>query len=145
MALRNVLLAEDDADDRELFLEAMSVVAPDIKVATVENGEKLIKLLTESHLSPDCIFLDLNMPRKNGRVCLIELKNNAKTRNIPIVIYSTSISKKDVDETFHRGATCFIRKPNSFRELTLLLNKYITSISVRSDAPLVKHDFILNS
>jgi CheY-like chemotaxis protein len=145
MKPKRILLAEDDADDRELFQEAMSVVAPEIKVTMVENGEKLIAFLNESDDFPDCIFLDLNMPKKNGKDCLAEIKKNNKTMRIPIVIYSTSMTKKDVDETFDNGAACFIRKPNSFRELIFLLNKYITTSAIRAGTNPVKHRFVLNS
>ena len=141
----HILLAEDDADDRELFLEAMSLVDPGILVVTVENGERLMAQLNESDVIPDCIFLDLNMPRKNGKECLAEIKKNKKTQKIPVVIYTTSFNKKDIDETFDRGAACFVRKPNSFRELTSLLRKYVSEGSTQHNASKVKGKFVLNS
>ena len=141
----NILLAEDDADDRELFLEAMFLVDPKIRVATVENGEKLMTHLKESDIYPDCIFLDLNMPKKNGKECLVEIRTDEKTQKIPVVIYTTSFNRTDIDETFMRGATCFIRKPNSFKELTSLLAKYIASASVTPNSYKGKGNFLLNS
>lgn len=139
----NILLAEDDADDRELFLEAISMVAPEINVATFENGEKLMDHLNGSRQFPDCIFLDLNMPKKNGNDCLSEIRENQKTQQIPVIIYTTSLSTKDIDETYRRGATCFIRKPNSFRELKDLLSLYLNSAFINPGTRM-KGDFVLN-
>ena len=140
----SILLAEDDADDRELFLEAISLVDPSIKVDTVENGEKLMAHLRAAPLYPDCIFLDLNMPKKNGKECLKEIRANAKTQTIPVIIYTTSLSKKDIDETFDKGASFFIRKPNSFRELTDLLQKSIAAVP-DSNAARIRNNFVLNA
>jgi CheY-like chemotaxis protein len=141
----HVLLAEDDADDRELFVEAFSVVDPTIRVATVENGEKLMDHLQESTTLPDCIFLDLNMPKKNGKECLAEIRKTRKIQDIPIVIYTTSVNSKDIDETYNSGASHFIRKPNSFKELTQLLTRYLTSAFQESNRSLIKKDFFLNT
>ena len=140
-----VLLAEDDADDRELFVEAFSVVDASIQVKTVETGEKLIDHLNDSVSFPDWIFLDLNMPKKNGVECLQEIKENEKIRLIPVIIYTTSVNAKDVDATYEGGASCFIRKPNSFRELTQLLEKLITSPHLNTSLPVLKGNFVLNS
>jgi CheY-like chemotaxis protein len=140
----NILLAEDDVDDRDLFLEAIYLADPSIKVATVENGEKLMSHLQESTVSPDCIFLDLNMPKKSGKECLKEIRANEKTKKIPIVIYTTSLNTKDIDETFVRGASNFMRKPSTFSELRELLQRYITSFQT-SNVQRVKNNFVLNS
>lgn len=142
MKPRNIVLAEDDADDRELFLEAISLIDPDLKVATVENGEKLMHLLAGATEFPDCIFLDLNMPRKSGKDCLQEIRENQRTHDIPVIIYTTSQSIKDIDETFKNGASCFIRKPATFRELKELLGLYLRSAFKKS--PCIKGDFVLN-
>ena len=141
---RSILLAEDDVDDRDLFLEAMSLVDPGILVTTVENGEKLMDHLKQSREFPDCIFLDLNMPKKNGADCLKEIRLDEKTQKIPVIIYTTSLNVKDVDETFRQGASCFIRKPASFRELTDLLKRYLTSSFKNSNQHRMKGNFVLN-
>lgn len=119
----HILLAEDDADDRELFVEALSVIDPSISIATVQDGEQLMHHLNDPAHMPDCIFLDLNMPRKNGKECLAELSKNKRTEKIPVFVYTTSLNTKDIDETFRRGAYCFVRKPNSFSELKSVLSK----------------------
>ena len=122
----HILLAEDDADDRELFKEALHLVEPSIRLAMVDNGERLMSHLNRTAVIPDFIFLDLNMPRKNGKECLAEIRKNDLTRMIPIIVYTTSARLSDIDETFQAGASCFVRKPNTFNELTTLLNKLIT-------------------
>jgi CheY-like chemotaxis protein len=139
-----IILAEDDADDRQLFLEALFEVQPTITVATVENGEKLMTHLHENDLPPDCIFLDLNMPRKNGKECLLEIRKNPKTERIPVIIYSTSLNSRDVDETYRFGATCFVRKPYSFGELKDILTDNLTLMLVRPDHPRVRGNFVIN-
>ncbi|HEX8037666.1 MAG TPA: response regulator [Chryseosolibacter sp.] len=123
----HILLAEDDADDRDLFIEALAALDPLIRISTVEDGEELLDHLKQSQKIPDCIFLDLNMPKKNGKECLSEIKRDDRTRHIPVIIYTTSLNARDIDETFEKGALRFIRKPNSFKELTSVLNKCIRS------------------
>lgn len=141
----NILLAEDDADDRDLFIEAFALVDPAVRIETVDNGEKLMEYLTGSKSSPDCIFLDLNMPRKNGKECLQEIRSIYQMQDIPIIIYTTSLNARDIDETYHRGATCFIRKPGSFRELTSILSRYMTLDLQHPKAPRLDQNFVLNA
>jgi CheY-like chemotaxis protein len=143
MKPRQILLAEDDADDRELFVEAIGVIDPSISVATVDNGEQLMDHLKQSPFIPDCIFLDLNMPRKNGKECLAEIRADNRTRAIPVIVYTTSFNAKDVDETFNRGAFLFVRKPNSFADLKSILSKCMSSgFDTSAESPL-KANFIL--
>ena len=110
-----ILLADDDPDDRELFTEAAE--AHGAKVQSVPNGMQLMSLLRTAEILPDFILLDLNMPEKNGKECLREIRADRRFNDIPVIIYSTSSSKKDVDETFEMGADLYITKPNSFSEL----------------------------
>lgn len=123
----SIILADDDADDRDLFEEAASIVAPDLKIALARNGEELIEHLLKLQPKPDMVFLDLNMPKKNGKECLTEIQSNSSLRNIPIIIYTTSLNQLDVEETYVLGARHFFRKPNSFEELKALLQKLLSS------------------
>jgi CheY-like chemotaxis protein len=115
-----ILLADDDIDDRELFQEAMSETGFPLDVQLAEDGSRLIELLKAEKKLPDIIFLDLNMPNKNGKECLVEIRKNSYYNHIPIVIYSTSSSNRDIDETFENGANLYVRKPSSFNELLLI-------------------------
>jgi CheY-like chemotaxis protein len=110
-----ILLADDDPDDRELFTEAINEYNADVD--SVPNGVELMQVLNNNSARPDLIFLDLNMPEKGGKECLQEIRSNEKLKDIPVIIYSTSSSKKDIDETFELGANLYITKPSSFSDL----------------------------
>ena len=110
-----ILLADDDPDDRDLFIEVINEYNSDVD--TVWNGVQLMKVLKNGSALPDLIFLDLNMPEKGGKECLQEIRRDDKLKNIPIIIYSTSSSKKDIDDTFTLGANLYITKPSSYSEL----------------------------
>ena len=114
---RNIILADDDSDDRDLFVEAVNFFDPTINVITRRDGEQLMEFLGNDRASFDLIFLDLNMPRKNGKECLTEIRANRKLSNTPVIIYTTSLNPVDIEETYGLGANFFLRKPNSFEEL----------------------------
>ena len=124
---KNIVLADDDSDDRDLFKEALGMVNPDVKVSIVKDGEELIEYLTKNLPGPDMIFLDLNMPRKNGKECLDEITNHAIWKEIPVVIYTTSINPKDVEDCTRKGAFDFVRKPNSFEDLKIMLKGFVNN------------------
>jgi CheY-like chemotaxis protein len=120
-----IVLADDDADDRDLFSEAVADCGFKVKVETASDGVELIHMLKNKNEMPELIFLDLNMPNKNGRDCLIEIRKSEELKHIPIVIYSTSSSRSDIDFTYENGANLFIRKPSSFRELVQIARKVL--------------------
>jgi CheY-like chemotaxis protein len=121
-----ILLADDDESDRLLFTDAFSELKINTIVDTTNNGMELMAYLTKKNaLLPDLIFLDLNMPLKNGLECLKEIRTNEKLKDIFIVIYSTSESEKEIDETFNNGANVYITKPNKFDKLKLALEKAV--------------------
>jgi CheY-like chemotaxis protein len=126
--IKSVFIVDDDIDDREIFVEAIARIDPDIKCYTARDGEDALTILGNNHIGvPEIIFLDLNMPRMDGRQMLIELKKDAVLKNIPVVIYSTSNSKKDMDETLALGAKRFLAKPSEFGELCTLLSAILSS------------------
>ncbi len=119
-----VILADDDDDDRELFREAVEETTSGVKLTMVKDGEELMNELTVADAKlPDIIFLDLNMPVKSGKECLEEIKNNEKLRHIPIIIYSTSSRREEIEETFKGGANLYISKPDSFNDLKRIAKK----------------------
>jgi DNA-binding NtrC family response regulator len=124
-----ILLVDDDLDDRELFVEAFSYLNGNSQISTLETSENLIGHLNAMEKLPDFLFLDLNMPRKSGKECLKEIQRDERLKKMRVVIYSTSINPKDVTETYHDGAYCFIQKPNSFADLKTILQKVINSES----------------
>ena len=122
-----IILADDDPDDRELFEEAIIESKLKVDVKCVHDGLELISLL-KSKLNPlpHLIFLDLNMPNKNGKECLEEIRKNEKLRNIPVIIYSTSSSPKDIEETYSKGANLYVAKPSSFSNLSSIIKQLLT-------------------
>ena len=115
---RRFFIVDDDVDDQELFIEAVNEVDDSIECLSASNCEEALDLLKNKKISmPDMIFLDLNMPRLNGKQCLAELKKQAHLADIPVIIYSTSSEKRDIEETTRLGAAHFLTKPNKFEEL----------------------------
>src|SRR5688572_11843036 len=108
-----ILIVDDDEDDIELFCDAVKDLDGDIRCISASNGEEALhKLSTENEPLPDYIFLDLNMPRLNGKQCLKRIKGNPRLREIPVIIYSTSKLKEDMEETRQLGAVHFLTKPD---------------------------------
>ncbi len=119
------MIVDDDEDDVELFCDALKDIDREVKCISASNGEDaLIKLNKKDIPLPDYIFLDLNMPRLNGKQCLKRLKIDSKLRDIPVIIYSTSKLREDMEETRLLGAVHFLTKPNKLNDL----RKAITSI-----------------
>lgn len=118
------LLIDDDVDDQEIFALAMDKISFPFVCQVANNGFEALQKLGKENVLPDYIFLDLNMPRMNGKECLRELKKNARFRNIPVVIYSTSSSQSDINDTKKLGAAAFIIKPFSLDALTEKLNNF---------------------
>ncbi|MDQ3015711.1 MAG: response regulator [Bacteroidota bacterium] len=122
-----VLLADDDADDRMFFEDAVEEIELKINLLTVKDGQELISFLErDTVMLPQVLFLDLNMPFKNGLQCLHEIRSNASLNDICIVLYSTTARQTDIDEGFDRGANFFIHKPSSFTDLKKILSKLFT-------------------
>lgn len=140
----NILLADDDDDDRRLFNEMIEKTDADISLATVKNGFQLMHALSEAEWLPDVIFLDLNMPYKSGADCLSEIRADNRLKDIPIVIFSTSGSKKDINETYNKGANLFVCKPVNF-EVQKKIFKKILSINWKEFMPFSsKANFYIN-
>lgn len=141
----HILLADDDEADRLLFSEAFEELRLNTIVHTVNDGVQLMDYLTmEDVILPELLFLDLNMSGKNGLEYLKEIRSNEKLKEIPIAIYSTSNSDKDVQDTFSNGANIYIHKPNDFNTLKNLLKKAIeTAYSYNEDQSLNFEHFLL--
>ncbi|MCJ7434171.1 MAG: response regulator [Anaerolineales bacterium] len=120
-----ILMAEDDADDRLLVQEAFHESRLINNLVFVENGEDLLDYLywrgryavPASAPRPGLILLDLNMPRKDGREALVEIKADPHLMHIPVVVLTTSKAKEDILRTYDLGAAGFITKPVTFEGL----------------------------
>ncbi len=122
-----VLLADDDADDRMFFEDAVSDLQLPVDFRTVKDGAELIDYLYGfGIILPQILFLDLNMPFKNGFQCLDEIRSLKAFKDICIIIYSTTARPSDIQTSYTKGANLFIQKPNSFSELKMILHKIFT-------------------
>ncbi len=122
---RTIFIVDDDIDDREIIRDAfMTAPNENHEYSFIENGGKLIDLLQQcaADAMPDLIILDLNMPGKDGREALREIKADAAFRKIPTIVFTTSSSYRDRDVAYHLGANCFVTKPDTFTKLVELAN-----------------------
>jgi CheY-like chemotaxis protein len=126
MKLLNILLADDDLDDRNFFKDALHALPINAQLKTVDDGDELMKYLSENtHQLPDVLFLDINMPRKNGFECLSEMKDDALLKNISVVILSTSSNKEKIAKIFKIGGHVYIHKPNDFGQLKQVIQNVL--------------------
>ena len=117
-----ILIAEDDADDRFLLKAAFEENGFKDQLHFVENGVEVLEYLQElKPQEPDSlprfILLDLNMPKKDGREVLKELKQHPDLKKIPVVIFSTTNNEQEMRRCYELGANSYITKPNSFESL----------------------------
>lgn len=122
----NILIADDDVVDRELFSEGMQQTKRQYQLTEVSNGEELLTHLETTTIYPDLIVLDFNMPVKDGRETLKEIKANDKFKHIPVFVLSTSNAKFDVSLAYESGANLFMVKPHNFKSLVEMLSCLLT-------------------
>ena len=109
-------------DDKELFQDALNEIDPTVICYFANDGKEVLETLEdESKISPQIIFLDINMPGMDGWECLSLLKSNPAYRDIPVIMYSTSSHRRDIDNALDNGALCFFTKPNEYSELKNIL------------------------
>ena len=119
----NVLLADDDVDDCTFFKKALNDLPLSSQLEMVHDGEQLMQLLNnETSLLPHVLFLDINMPRKNGYECLAELKQSDRLKDLPVIMFSTSNSREAMSQLFKSGVDVYIRKPGNFDQLKELIH-----------------------
>jgi CheY-like chemotaxis protein len=124
-----ILLAEDDADDRLLVKEALTEGRVLNELRSVEDGEELLDYLRrrgryadpEDSPRPGLVLLDLNMPRKDGREALREIKGDPDLKRIPVVVMTTSKAEEDILSSYDLGASSYITKPVTFERLVELM------------------------
>ena len=131
----NILLADDDTDDCLFFEKVLKEISIKTNLSIVNDGEQVVAYLLKNMAKlPDVIFLDLNMPRKNGFECLTEIKENKKLKDVPVIIFSTAYPRdlnyeQDmVKMLFELGALDFIRKSENFTELKQSITRILTLI-----------------
>lgn len=120
----NILLADDDDDDRLLFTDVLKEYSKESNLTFAHNGEHLMTLLRSEEL-PDVLFLDLNMPLKNGMECLEEIRSDEKLKDLPVVIFSTSAHPGTINRMYDIGAHLYVRKPNDFKTLRRAIHEVL--------------------
>jgi DNA-binding NtrC family response regulator len=140
----NILLADDDKDDRLFFKMALDASSIPTKLVSVADGEILMNYLSDNiSLLPDVLFLDLNMPRKNGFECLTEIKNNKNLHKLPVIIFSTSFELEVVNQLYQNGAKYFIRKPAEFSQLKIIIEQTVELLTKTHTSQPTREDFVL--
>lgn len=122
----HLLIIDDDIEDQEIFIEAVKEVNGGIECSTSTSGEEALNQLSRGLKKPDLIFLDLNMPKLNGKQVLKEIKTSSNLRHIPVIMYSTSFAPRDIDEISQIGASHHLLKPSRFNELCVALSSILS-------------------
>lgn len=118
---RHIFLADDDIDDRQMFQDALSEVSKTVVLTQVEDGVELMALLNlPPKPLPEIVFLDLNMPRRNGLDCLVEMCAN-QINNINVIMLTTSENPANIKTAFDLGAAYYAVIPNTFDGLKQLI------------------------
>ena len=147
----NILLADDDKDDCLLFQEALDELQLQTTLTLVHDGEQLMQLLTNQPADRhgnsknvfDVLFLDLNMPRKNGFTCFEEIKRSDKLKSLPVIIFSTSYDQSVANLFYKKGAYHYICKPGNFSELKKIIQEAPLLISGKNSLQPPKENFLL--
>jgi CheY-like chemotaxis protein len=141
----NILLADDDTDDCTFFKEALEDLKLSAHLTIVHDGEELMQLLEHEKKSlPDVLFLDINMPRKNGFECLSEIRHDKKLKDLPVVMFSTSNSIDKISAIFKIGAHVYIHKPGDFAQLKEVISHALPIVTEATSSN-KKVKYILNA
>lgn len=124
----NVLLVEDDVADAALTREALSRAKIVVNLTVMQDGEEALNFLKKrgpyaTAPSPDLILLDLNMPKKDGREVLKEIKADPKLSSIPVIVLTTSDADMDIVKSYNLGANCYVTKPVGFEAFTQVVRQ----------------------
>lgn len=141
-----LLLADDDKDDCLFFKDALEELPLTANLTTVHDGEQLMQLLSKEKVAPPpphVLFLDLNMPRKNGFECLEEIKRDERLRQLPVIVFSTSFEQDVVNLLYKKGAQYYIRKPAEFSELKRVIHRALVLATQEHMSQPAKEDFVL--
>lgn len=141
-----VALADDDADDREIFVDVCLDIEADIKVFLFKNGKELIDYLSAAdNVIPSILFLDINMPIKDGFECLKSIRCNLGLNELCVIVYSTSISLSDVKKARDLGADGFLQKPASYKSLKSAVQNILDTDWSDPCSQLDEMNFLINA
>jgi DNA-binding response OmpR family regulator len=133
-----IILIDDDEDDQFIFNEVVRDLDLGFKCMFANDGVEGMKLISSIDVIPDYFFIDLNMPKKDGKQCLAEIKKMEKFKNVPVVIYTTSRLQSDIDETEVLGSSYYLTKPGMFTELQKAIKNVLTGkVKIRKPGELM--------
>jgi len=138
--INSILLADDDEDDRYAFQEVIHQINAKIKIDYVPNGLRLMEFL--QHYAPDLLFLDLEMPYKNGLECLVEIRNNPQLEGLPTIVFSSTTRPANIQTAYEMGAHLFLIKVASFEDYTSSI-KAILQLDWKAPQ-LIKEQYCIN-
>jgi len=139
-----ILLADDDADDWLLFQDALDEIGLPAVMTTVSQGQQLMDELFAMEELPDVVFLDVNMPRKNGQDCLKAIRKSKKLQYLPVIIISTHYDNKMADALYKNGAHFFIKKPDNLPDLKILIREALQLLDEKDKKQPGRNRFVLN-
>ncbi len=140
----HILLADDDQSDCILFKDALDELPVTARLTIVHNGEQVIAELTKKGKKlPDVLFLDLNMPRKNGFACLGEIKRNSALQELPVIIISTSSALESIKKVFRDAAHFYICKPVDFSHLKKVIYEALVLVTEKNSPLPLESNFII--
>ncbi len=140
----NIFLVDDDEDDHGLFAEALKELKIKTNLVSLFDGEELMKHLdVAGNRKPDIVFLDINMPRKNGIECLEEIKSSKELQQIAVVMYSTTSNPSYIEKCYEGGADMYLVKPYGFENLITALDHVASMDWKHYKTVLSKENFVL--
>lgn len=140
----NILMADDDPDDCTFFARALKKIPIAVKLVIVNDGEQLMDYVVKNkEKSPNILFLDINMPRKNGYECLQEIKGNKDLNDFPVIMYSTSLKDAMADMLYQEGAHYYLCKCD-FHDLVKHLQHILTLLQDNNLGKPPRDGFVLN-
>ena len=137
----HILMVDDDPDDSIFFTYAMAALPPDYRLSLQNDSSKLTEVLERE--TPNIIFLDLNMPSKDGKACLKEIRARKEFDEIPVVIYSTSSNKNEINECLKNGANSYVVKPASINGITKMIEEVCNDNWIHAHLAAPQKDFVL--
>jgi CheY-like chemotaxis protein len=140
IGIRSIVLADDDSDDIDIFKDSLNEVHSDIRLESVSNGKQLMELI--SHFLPDLLFIDLDMPVKNGLECLVEIRSNPKMESLPVIVFSSTTRPANIQTAYEMGAHLFLIKSSSYEDYKSALKAILTMDW--TNPSMIKEQYCLN-
>jgi DNA-binding response OmpR family regulator len=136
----SIFLADDDDDDRDFFNDAIKELGSGFKLTMVNSGDKVMDYFNDKNPLPQFVFLDINMPVKNGIECLKYIKEKHPGNHFHVIMLSTSLADKDIRHSYDYGASVYIQKPGNFSHLVTYLDYCLHELDFSRN----RDQFILN-